>query len=272
MGVYGVGDTGVHGNGVSYGVDGETANGTGVYGAGDTGVYGVGATKASSVGVHGTGNGYGVWGSGGEYGVYGSGGSAYDVYAAANFGVGGSKAAVVALPDNRVVELYAMESPELWFEDFGSGQLRDGVGEVALDSTFALAVNTAAGYHVFLTPKGDCEGLYVTNETATGFQVRELRGGKSNVGFDYRIVAKRRGYENLRMDELETDAETVESIRATVQNRPAHRKLILHKPPEAHKAPLALPKAGTPPAAPAVVSPQPAEPPKRSALNQPPQR
>jgi hypothetical protein len=32
-------------------------------------------------------------------------------------------------------------------------------------------------YHVFLTPDGDCEGLYVIARTATGFEVRELRHG-----------------------------------------------------------------------------------------------
>ena len=55
-------------------------------------------------------------------------------------------------------------------------------------------------YHVFLTPLGDCNGLYVTDKTATGFVVREFGGGISNVGFDYRIVAKRVGYEDQRME------------------------------------------------------------------------
>jgi hypothetical protein len=133
--------------------------------------------------------------------------------------------------------------------------LRDGVAEVALDPTFALAANMAPGYHVFLTPNGDCEGLYVAQKTATGFQVRELRGGKSNIAFDYRIVAKRRGYESVRMDELEADAETVQAIREFVQRPPHRKKLILHKPPE-------HPKVGAPPAAPAIVMPKPLEPPK----------
>ena len=155
-----------------------------------------------------------------------------------------------------------MASPEDWFEDFGSGQLHDGVAEVTLDPTFALAANMDPGYHVFLTPNSDCKGLYVAQKTASGFQVRELQGGKSNITFDYRIVAKRRDYETLRMDQLETDAETVQAIREVVQNRPAHRKLILHKPAEAPKAPLPQPKVAAPPAAPGVVMPMPPQPPK----------
>ena len=41
--------------------------------------------------------------------------------------------------------------------------------------------------------------MYVTQKTANSFEVRELGKGTSNVGFDYRIVARRKGYENIRM-------------------------------------------------------------------------
>jgi hypothetical protein len=43
---------------------------------------------------------------------------------------------------------------------------------------------------VFLTPQGDCNGLYVAQKSSAGFEVRELRGGRSSLTFDYRIVAK----------------------------------------------------------------------------------
>jgi hypothetical protein len=45
-------------------------------------------------------------------------------------------------------------------------------------------------YHVFVTPEGDCKGLYVTQKSPAGFVVRELQGGRSTLTFDYRIVAK----------------------------------------------------------------------------------
>jgi hypothetical protein len=102
----------------------------------------------------------------------------------------------------RKVSLYAMQSAENWFEDAGSGQLASGSAHITLDSTFAQTVNTGVEYHVFLTPKGDCEGLYVTNETPQGFEVHELRGGHSGIAFDYRIMAKRAGYENLRLADV----------------------------------------------------------------------
>lgn len=104
----------------------------------------------------------------------------------------------------RKVALYSVQSPENWFEDFGSGALSNGSATVTLDPTFAQTVNTGTEYHVFLTPKGDCKGLYVANESAAGFEIRELGGGNSSVAFDYRIVAKRAGFENVRLADVTT--------------------------------------------------------------------
>jgi hypothetical protein len=102
----------------------------------------------------------------------------------------------------RDVALYAMESPQNWFEDFGSGQLSNGTTRITLDATFAEAVNTGVQYHVFLTPRDECEGLYVSNATASGFEVHELRRGRSTAAFDYRIVALRRGFETVRSEDM----------------------------------------------------------------------
>jgi len=111
----------------------------------------------------------------------------------------GTKNAAVPLKSGKMVKVFSMESPEVWFEDFGAGQLMGGITTVALDQKFTQTVNLAKGYHVFVTPKGDCKGLYVSNETKTGFEVRELGGGQSSVAFDYRIVAHRNGYETTRL-------------------------------------------------------------------------
>ena len=92
-----------------------------------------------------------------------------------------------------------MASPENWFEDAGSGQLANGYARIELDPVFSQTVNTSVEYHVFLTPEGDSEGLYVSNKTAQGFEVHEQRGGRSSIAFDYRIMAKRAGYEDARL-------------------------------------------------------------------------
>jgi hypothetical protein len=111
----------------------------------------------------------------------------------------GSKSAVVPLRSGEMVKVFSMESPEVWFEDFGSGRLAGGAAAISLDSKFIQTVNLSSGYHVFLTPEGDCKGLFVTSKTNHGFEVLELSGGKSSVEFEYRIVAHRNGYEAERM-------------------------------------------------------------------------
>jgi len=116
-----------------------------------------------------------------------------DTYAA------GSKSAMVSLRNGQMVDVFSMESPEVWFEDFGSGRLAGGAVTISLDSKFAQTVNLSSGYHVFITPEGDCKGVFVARKTDHGFEVRELSGGKSSVEFDYRIVAHRNGYEAERM-------------------------------------------------------------------------
>jgi hypothetical protein len=114
---------------------------------------------------------------------------------------------------SRTVETYAMQSPENWMEDFGTGAMQGGVGVVQIDRAFADTVTGDASYHVFLTPRGDSKGLYVTNVTASSFEVREAGGGTSSLSFDYRIVAKRAGYEAQRMVDV-TDTFARETGRA----------------------------------------------------------
>jgi len=113
----------------------------------------------------------------------------------------------------------AIEAPENWFEDAGSGHLTKGVAVVNLEEIFGQAVNTQIDYHVFLTPEGDCKGLYVTGKTPTSFVVRELGGGTSNIDFEYRIMAKRKGYEEIRWADR------------TKQLNPPRPKRVARKPP-----------------------------------------
>jgi hypothetical protein len=123
-----------------------------------------------------------------------------------SLGCTGTKSAVVPIDGGkRKVALSAIESPENWFEDFGSAQLISGVAVIRLDPDFIQTVNTEKEYRVFPVPNGDCRGLYVTNKAANSFEVRELGGGTSNIRFDYRITAIRRKYETVRFADHTND-------------------------------------------------------------------
>ncbi|MGA3205055.1 MAG: DNRLRE domain-containing protein [Bryobacteraceae bacterium] len=136
----------------------------------------------------------------------------------------GSKNAVVPINGGaRKVALAAIESPKNWFEDFGSAQLSGGAAVVALDPDFIETVNTEREYMVIPVPNGECKGLYVTKKTATSFEVRELGGGTSSIQFDYRIVALRRNYEDVRFADHTNDpdpSKMIEQIRIKKAAKP----------------------------------------------------
>jgi hypothetical protein len=121
------------------------------------------------------------------------------------------------------VSVYATQSTENWLEDAGAGQLLNGSTRIDLDPTFAQTVNTSVSYHVFLTPKGDCKGLYVSGETAQGFEVHEMGGGLSNIAFDYRIMAKRNGFENVRLADVTKKYQDMERRHKALRERMAQR-------------------------------------------------
>lgn len=142
-----------------------------------------------------------------------------DAYFRGDVGVGGAKPAVVQTKSYGHRRLYCMESPELWFEDFGIGQLEDGRTTVAFDPLFAETVNLDLDYHVFLTPISDeAVLLFVLAKSKTGFEVQgvTLDGSPATASFDYRIVAKRLGYEARRLDAWNPSSEPGASPGTTV--------------------------------------------------------
>jgi hypothetical protein len=104
---------------------------------------------------------------------------------------GGTKSVAVQFRDGSHRLLYCMESPECWFEDFGEAKLAKGKAQVKLPQDFATVIKTDS-YHVFLTPCGNSNGLYLSKRNRQGFVVEEQGNGKSNLTFSFRIVGKRK--------------------------------------------------------------------------------
>jgi hypothetical protein len=139
--------------------------------------------------------------------------------------------------EGRQLKLYSVASPENWFEDFGSGQLSGGHAQIPLEPAFASTINTGEAYRVFLTPNGDSKGLYVAGKTAAGFEVREQGGGTSNISFDYRIVAKRLGYESVRLEDTTELMNKMRERQAQMKARGAGRKLSVPARPAKLESP-----------------------------------
>jgi hypothetical protein len=133
---------------------------------------------------------------------------------------GGIGAMVQLDSGNRKVAMSGIESPENWFEDFGSAQLVNGVAVIQFDPDFIQTVNTEKDYRVFPVPNGDCKGLYVTNKSANSFEVRELGNGGSNIRFDYRVTAIRRKYETVRFADHTKDLDPKTMIEQVRKAKP----------------------------------------------------
>jgi hypothetical protein len=99
---------------------------------------------------------------------------------------------------------------------------------------------------VFLTPNGDCKGLYVASKTAGGFEVRELGGGTSNISFDYRIVAKRLGFENARMEDVTERMNALRAAHPKGQPSDSAHRLTVPPQPRALKTEEKTPQAPQP--------------------------
>jgi hypothetical protein len=202
-GVYGVAASTT---GYNYGVFGVSysTNGRAVYGYATTSTgtnYGVYGRTLSTAG-------FGVYGyaspttaTGINYGVYGMTNSTdgFGVYYVGGLAGTGTKSAIVDTRDYGWRTLYAMESPQNWFEDFGQATLASGETVVPIDPIFAQTVNLKKPYHVFLTPQDGFCSLYVTDKSSSSFTVRALEGASCEITFDYRIIAPRLDYEDLRL-------------------------------------------------------------------------
>lgn len=191
-----------------------SANGDGVYGRSNGngyGVYGYSTGTTPAIGAENVGGANAIVGESGADGVLGIGifgvvGQAFEsgVYplAAANQGgtivwyvddsgnthTGAPAVSTTATQHGYVAESYAAQSTSRTLEDVGNAELINGAAVVTIDPAFAETIDPS-GYAVFVTPDGDCRGLYVAQKTATTFTVRELQGGHSTLALDYRIVA-----------------------------------------------------------------------------------
>jgi hypothetical protein len=261
-GVVGLGKTGVYGEGTSnHGVVGKSASKTkyGVLGLAPDNGMGVGGMSKWGFGTVGGSNvGVGVYGiSEAGFGVLAQalkGPASVGLYAKAPgaaalfegdilvhgnviidqnhsliLGTPGNKNAAVAFPDGSQRLLCAIESPEAWFEDFGEAALAKGKVHVAFDPDFARTFDLRR-YHVFLTPYGETNGLYVIRRTRRGFDVVERKQGRSSVRFSWRVVAKPRSAKHKRFAKT-TALQMLHHVRAAAARANKAPKIDLALPP-----------------------------------------
>ncbi len=119
--------------------------------------------------------------------------------------VTGTKSSIVVTSRGKEA-LFCVESPEVEFMSSGTAHLGNGKGYVEFDRLFSEAISTDIPVKVIVTPAEECNGICVVSRDSKGFRVKELLNGDSDAGFDWIVIARRKGYET-RPDVLIPDAE-----------------------------------------------------------------
>ena len=96
-----------------------------------------------------------------------------------------------------------IEATSATIEDIGETHLVNGRATVALQADFARAIDARAPYVVFITPEALSTGsLAVISRDRGAFIVAENNGGRSNIVFAYRIVARPFGETAARLSTI----------------------------------------------------------------------
>ncbi|MBN2482750.1 MAG: hypothetical protein JXD21_00950, partial [Candidatus Omnitrophica bacterium] len=140
----------------------------------------------------------------------------------ANFWASGTKSGVVETSKSDRTLLYVIESPEVYFEDLGESELINGIAKIPIETVYKETVNTDKPYQILITPYGNCKGLYIAERAKDYFVVKEKKNGTANIRFGYRIMALRKGYENVRFQDGHPDIPPEDS-RDLVQNNLVHQ-------------------------------------------------
>ena len=115
-----------------------------------------------------------------------------------NFNVYGAKNSAVKTSQGDVA-VSAYETAEYYFGDIGEGQTdSNGVAYVGIEKLFNETVNTNIPYQVFITAYGP-GNVWVEQRKQDRFMVKS---SQPNIKFGWEIKAKRRGYENTRLQKV----------------------------------------------------------------------
>lgn len=116
-----------------------------------------------------------------------------------SFFVHGSKNAVVPTTQGTVA-VNAYETAGYYFGDIGEDQTGDTKKKwVSIDYVFGQTVNTSVPYQVFITPYSSAH-VWVSKRLKNRFLVES---DQPNAAFAWEIKAKRKGYENVRLSNVD---------------------------------------------------------------------
>ncbi|MBK9761349.1 MAG: hypothetical protein IPO90_15610 [Flavobacteriales bacterium] len=143
-------------------------------------------------------------------------------------------AEIVPTENHGRIMLTCPESPEYWYQDYGTVQLVNGQAHVDLDPILKdiIMVNAEYPVRVFCTPvdMADFNGVAQMNRTATGFDLVELNGGAHSGTIDYQLIVKpKTGFGEGRFPQAPGPAwlkKEFEPAKARAANQPDPSKIF----------------------------------------------
>lgn len=167
-------------------------SGSATYGVYGSAAYASGAgflpnNTLTGIGIGGYGGILGAWTRGDVMGHISSG----EIFASYNLGdeyTSGHQIEIIETPTERIAA-YSVTSSDIKVYENGSETLSLGSKMVIFDDAFKSLLGENPT--ITVSPMGECNGLYITNISSTGFEVRELGNGSSDVAFTWIAVAKR---------------------------------------------------------------------------------
>jgi hypothetical protein len=138
----------------------------------------------------------GGWIAGGLYGLNIK-GSRYSLY---TDGKTFTNDIIVQLSDNKQsterTPTYMTTSMSVDIYCKGKAKLNDGNTNIYFDKSFADLISDKVPVIITVSPMGECNGLYVViNAALSGFEVKELNHGTSDVEFNWIAIGTKKGYE-----------------------------------------------------------------------------
>lgn len=118
-----------------------------------------------------------------------------DLWVGGSLDVEGSKPCLQITENYGKRRVTAYETAEYYFGDIGEGIIKDGECIVTFEDIFSECVNTNVGYQVF---------TQIYNGAITRIERFEnyfIVYGQENTEFSWEVKAKRKGYENVRLEE-----------------------------------------------------------------------
>lgn len=152
----------------------------------------------------------------------------------------GTVSEIIPTASHGRITLTAPESPEYWYQDYGSVKFVNGKAHVQLDPILAdiIFVNEENPIRVFCTPVDmpEFNGVAILNKTSDGFDIVELNQGQHSGTIDYQVIVKpKTNYGEGRFPQAPGPAylkKDKEPALAKAANNPADGRKIFHWPAE----------------------------------------